>query len=107
MPDSPDEVWLRETGARGWVVVTHDARIRYKPNELAAVIAHKVVMLVVGHAPYADLARSFVTTTPRILEFVAAHQPPFIAKVYRPQPSEVSRNPAASGRVELWYPKHE
>lgn len=29
-------------GSRGWGAVTHDRRIRYKPNELAAVLEHQV-----------------------------------------------------------------
>ena len=76
---------------RGWIAVTHDTRIRYKPNELASVEAHGVALLVViGHAPYAELARSFVATAPRIVEFVREHRPPFIAKVYRPSKTSSS-----------------
>ncbi len=41
-PDTSDETWLAEIGARGWVILTHDRRIRYKPNELAAVKRHGV-----------------------------------------------------------------
>ena len=105
-PDCSDEVWLREVGSRGWIAVMHDGRIRYKPNELAAVIQHDVALLVViGDAPYADLARSFVSTLPRVLAFLAAHRPPVIGKVYRPSPAELAKKPDASGRVELWYPK--
>ncbi|MGH8490793.1 MAG: hypothetical protein ACREXS_18510 [Gammaproteobacteria bacterium] len=33
--DCADEDWLRIIGRRGWVAVSHDRRIRYKPNELA------------------------------------------------------------------------
>ena len=33
--------------SKGWVAVTHDQPIRYKPNELAAVTAHKAALLVV------------------------------------------------------------
>ena len=29
-PDTPDEAWLAEVGRRGWIVLTHDRRIRYK-----------------------------------------------------------------------------
>jgi hypothetical protein len=91
---------------RGWVAVTHDARIRYKPNELAAVVAHRVTLLViVGRAPYAELAQSFLATTGEITKFVAEHSPPVIGKVYRASPKERQENPNASGRVELSYPK--
>src|SRR5438874_914842 len=34
-PDCADERWLEVVGQRGWVALTHDRHIRYKPNELA------------------------------------------------------------------------
>lgn len=103
--DTPDEVWLREIGKKGWIAVTHDARIRYKPNERNAVVENCVALLVVvGNAPYPDLAMAFVTTEPKIRDFVAAHKPPYIAKVYRPSSTAVAATPSAPGRIELWYP---
>lgn len=104
-PDAPDTQWLPEVGQRGWVVITHDERIRYKANELAAVVQHRVaLLLVVGHAPYAVLAEHFVHTLPRIEAFVDAHQPPYIAKVQRPAVKELALRADAPGRVRLWYP---
>ena len=104
-PDTPDEVWLAEVGRRGWIALTHDRRIRYKPNERGAVMRHGVGLLViVGKAPFPDLARAFVATLPRIEGFLASHKPPFIAKVYRPSPAEIARHSSSPGRVELWYP---
>jgi hypothetical protein len=104
-PDTADEVWLEAVGKRGWIALTHDRRIRYKPNERDAVMRHGVALLViVGAAPFADLARAFVATLPRIEHFLAQHKPPFIAKVYRPSPAETARLSAAPGHVELWYP---
>lgn len=105
-PTCPDEEWLESVGRREWVVVTHDSRIRYKPNELAAVVRHRVALLVViGQAPYPQLARHFVATLPRVETFLAARTPPFIAKVYRPAPAELSRDVNALGSVTLWYPR--
>ena len=105
-PDSPDEEWLEVVGKQGWVVITHDQRIRYKPNELAAVIKHSVALLVViGHAPYPQLARHFVATVPKIDALLAAHKSPLIAKVYRPSPAEIAANADAPGSVVLWYPR--
>lgn len=105
-PDCPDEDWLAIIGQRRWIAVTHDGRIRYKPNELAAVVRHRVVLLVViGHAPYAELARAFVATWPRIHTFIDRHPPPCIGKVYRPSTTEAATNPEAPGRAELWYPR--
>ena len=92
-------------GSRGWVAVTHDRRIRSKPNELAAVIEHRVALIVViGQAPFSDLARSFVATRSQIQRFVTANTPPFIAKCYRAAPTDLARNPTAPGRIERWHP---
>ena len=105
-PDTPDDVWLAEVGRRGWIALTHDKRIRYKPNERDAVMRHGVGLLViVGAAPFADLARAFVATLPAIEHFLDNQAPPFIAKVYRPSPNERAQRMDAPGRVELWYPK--
>ena len=99
-------MWLAEVGKRGWTALTHDRRIRYKPNERDAVMRHGVGLLViVGTAPFPDLARAFVTTMPRVEHFLASHKPPFIAKVYRPSPGDAARPGALQGRVELWYPR--
>ncbi len=104
--DCADEVWLQSIGQRGWVAPTHNRRIRYQPNELDAVMRHKVALLViVGDASYPDLADAFAMTLPRIRRFLARNTPPFIGKVYRPTPSDQAHKLRPTGRVELWYPK--
>lgn len=104
-PDCPDEVWLEAVGRKEWIAVSHDARIRYKPNELAAVVRHRVRLLVViGKAPYPELAKHFVATSSRIAEFAAQHAAPWIAKVYRSSATELAKNPDAPGSISLWYP---
>ena len=40
--DVPDEVWLEEAGQRGWLVITHDAKIRTRPGERRAIMEHGV-----------------------------------------------------------------
>jgi PIN like domain len=105
-PSAPDEEWLTAIGERGWLAVTHDGRIRYKPNELAAVQRHRVALFVViGSAPHAELARNFVRTAKRIAAFAERHDPPYIAKVHRPLPSDLARNPDTPGTVTLWFPR--
>jgi len=105
LPSGSDEDWLRLVGANGWVAITHDKRIRYKPNELAAVEEHGVrLLVVVGKAPFPQLAKHFVDTVPRVDDFLNAHQPPFIGKVYGPTAKELIINPNAPGTVSLWYP---
>lgn len=105
-PDCPDEEWLEHVGRDRLVAITHDARIRYKPNELAAVRNHGVTLLVVvGKAPFPILARNFVATLPRIEHFLEERKPPLIAKIYRATPLELLRNPDSPGSVDLWYPR--
>lgn len=104
-PNAADAEWLPEIGRRGWIVITHDERIRYKANELAAVVQHRVaVLLVVGRAPLPELAQQFVRTLSSIEAFVEEHVPPYIAKVYRPTPKEQAARADAPGSIRLWYP---
>jgi hypothetical protein len=105
-PDGSDEQWLQYCGTNNRIAITHNERIRYTPNELAAVRRHRVALLiVVGHAPFPGLARNFVNTLPKIEAFLDEHEPPFIAKVYRPAAADLARDQAAPGAVTLWYPK--
>lgn len=105
-PDCADVDWLKSIGERGWIAVTHDSRIRYKPNELAAVIRYRVTLLVViGKAPFIMLAQNFVATAHKIPAFLAQHEPPLIAKLYRPSPADLAKNPDAPGELVRWYPR--
>lgn len=104
--DTPDELWLASVGQRGWVALTHDSRIRYKPTERAAVMRYGVTLLViVGKAPFPELARSFLATLPRIEHFLGSYDPPFLAKVYRASPGDKPTGNVLPGRIELWYPR--
>ena len=105
-PTGSDEEWLEYCGTKNRIAITHNARIRYTPNELGAVIRHSVSLLVViGQAPFPQLAKSFVNTLARIESFVDQHEPPYIAKVYRAAQVELARNPTSPGTIALWYPK--
>jgi hypothetical protein len=104
--ETPDEVWLAAIGAQGWIAVTHDRQIRYKPNERDAVMRHGVALLVVvGAAPLPELADNFVVTLPRVRRFLLRNRPPFIAKVYRPTLAhDRPHERVSAGQVERWYP---
>lgn len=105
-PDGPDEQWLEHCGKNGRIALSHNLRIRYTPNELTAVIRHRVVLLILsGKVPLSELADNFVTSLARIEAFLDAHEPPCIAKVYRPSAAELERKPTTLGSITLWYPK--
>ncbi len=104
--DGSDEQWLEYVGNNSRIALTHNERIRYTPNESAAVIRHSVgLSVVVGKVPLPALAANFIATLAKIETFIANHEPPYIAKIYRPSPIELTRNPNAPGTIARWYPK--
>jgi len=56
--DEEDRIWLRAIGERGWVVLTKDQRLRYRPLELAALRASgaKVFVLTAGNLRGIEIA---------------------------------------------------
>ena len=40
--DVPDEEWLAVAGQRGWLVITHDRKIRTRPGERRVIMEHGV-----------------------------------------------------------------
>lgn len=66
-PEGSDEQWLEHCGKNNRIAITHNSRIRYVPNELAAVKRFGVRLpIVVGQAPTAQLAHNFVHSLQRI-----------------------------------------
>jgi len=60
--------WLRTAGERGWVVLTKDQRLRYRPLEIAALRASKarVFVLTAGNLRGIEIAAVFLKALPRI-----------------------------------------
>ena len=77
--NAKDEEWLAEIGKRGWYIITHDRRIRYKPNEKNAVKKFQVGLFVlVGKLPFSKLSENFILTLPKIQKFIDKNSRPFI-----------------------------
>ena len=85
LQDARDEIWLPEVERRGWVVLTKDDRIRYRPTELAAVISAHVALfaLTSGNLNGEEMAQAFVAALPQMSRVLAKHRLPLIAKVTR------------------------
>lgn len=83
--DARDTEWLAKVGARGWVVLTSDQRIRYRQNELAALLRHGVraFAFTQGNLTAEEMAEIFLKALPRILRLVKKSHGPFIASVSR------------------------
>lgn len=86
--DAPDEEWIPEVADRGWIILAADKDVLHVPIELAAVMCSsaRFLNLIGGHVRAIDLARNFINTRQKIEAFIAEHDAPFIAKVYRPTP---------------------
>lgn len=80
---TPDTVWLPEVGASGQVVLTKDKKIRYTPQELAALrrARVRVFVLVGGNLRSEDMARAFIQARARMDALLAEHGTPFVARV--------------------------
>lgn len=83
--DSKDEEWLSEVGRRGWVVLTKDQRIRYRPTELNALMKARVraFVLTAGELQGREMAEIFLRALPSISRCLGKTPPPFIARVTR------------------------
>jgi predicted nuclease of predicted toxin-antitoxin system len=83
--DARDAEWLAEVGARGWVVVTSDQRIRYRQNELGALLRHRVKAFAFtqGNLTAEEMAEIFLKALPKILRLVKKSHEPFIASISR------------------------
>lgn len=70
-------------GQRGWVVLTKDRRIRYRPPALAAIQAAGVRLFVLGAGDLqgSEMAAAFVRALPRMERFARRHPAPFVARV--------------------------
>ncbi len=103
--DAPDEVWLEHCGRNGRIALSHNLRIRYTPNELAAVKDHGVSLIIlIGKVPLPQLADNFVYSLSRIEAFIDRREPPYIAKLYRPSLAELAKNPGLPGSIKPWFP---
>jgi predicted nuclease of predicted toxin-antitoxin system len=81
--DEEDRVWLQSVGERGWIVLTKDQRLRYRPLEIAALRASRarVFVLTAGNLRGVEIAAIFILALPRIVRILRSRQGPFVARV--------------------------
>ncbi len=84
-PDARDQDWLRQVGARGWIVLTKDRRIRYRGPEREALLRAHVAafVLTAGNLTGEDMAEVFRKALPAMHRLTTRHPPPFIASIRR------------------------
>ncbi len=90
--DAEDQAWLSVVGEKGWVVLTKDKKIQYRPLEQEALRASGVraFVLVADGLRGADICAIFVKAMPNIEKVLRARRGPFIARM------------TGSARVVIW-----
>jgi hypothetical protein len=93
--NTPDNVWIPQVAAQGWIIVTGDRRIASNPDERQAVIDSngRSIHLVMGrNGNHKIVATNFVNSIAKIEKFVNQNQPPFLAVLRRPNDKEFAIN---------------
>ncbi len=80
-----DRVWLGKAGRNGWVVLTKDSKIRYRRNEMQALLSShtRSFVLVSSNLPGTEMAKIFVKALPAMKKLCEVQPAPFIAHVWR------------------------
>lgn len=80
---SPDTAVLEYAGSNDYFLITKDNRIRYKPNEKAAIRKHKVGVFLLGgkNIPFFETYQQLIRNWDRILECATSTNRPFIRRV--------------------------
>lgn len=80
--DVPDEEWIAEGCARGWLLLTKDKRIRYRAAELDALQRGHLFCLASGSMDIEEMTRALLDALPAI-QRVARDQTTGFWHVYR------------------------
>jgi PIN domain-containing protein len=80
-----DEEWLSEVGKRGWIVLTKDDRIRYRPAALESYRRNKVRVFIFGSGEMKaqEMADAFIRALPKIFRLIRNKPAPFFARISR------------------------
>lgn len=83
--DAPDEEWLAAVKQHGWLILTRDQRIRYRKNELRALVESKLTMFVLsqGGLSAEETGRIVCAAYPAIVKQAAMNEPPALFSILR------------------------
>jgi predicted nuclease of predicted toxin-antitoxin system len=81
--DATDEVWLAAVGAKGWIVLSKDDRIRRDSVERAALVTAGVAAFFLGRSDLRgdQMARALASALPAMKKALRRFSVPFIAGV--------------------------
>jgi hypothetical protein len=76
-----DEKWLPKAGAAGLVIVTKDGRLRYRPNERAALIEANTGVFTVTSGPGKVMGATLKLGLPTMRRVLRGQKTPFVGHV--------------------------
>jgi len=62
----PDEQWIADGCARGWVLLTKDKRIRYRSHEIQALTTGHLFCVADGNITFDEMGRRLLAAVPAI-----------------------------------------
>jgi hypothetical protein len=104
---------IRECASRAWVLVSCDDRIRYVPQNKAAVNKHRIGAFMFGKGNYqgVEYAAALIVGRSQILSAIRKTSPPFFARIQikgdvnmlEPQPAASQAQMTSRERTERKY----
>lgn len=85
-PDEAEDAdWLADVGRRGWVVLTKDDRIRYRPHEIAAIerAGVRAFVLTTARMKGAEMAALFAKLAVKLARLAINTPAPFVFTLNR------------------------
>ncbi|AEV15107.1 hypothetical protein TCCBUS3UF1_570 [Thermus sp. CCB_US3_UF1] len=85
-PDTPDEEWIPQVSAQGWVILTLDAQLRYRPVERAILrsFGARVILFTQPKQPERGwlllLAEEFAQAQGKVTGFLKQNSAPFVVR---------------------------
>ncbi len=83
--DTPDDIWLEAAGKNGWIVLTHDTKIRYRQAERNALIEHntKAFVLTAKGLRGEEIVDVIIKSITQIKKISQKHNSALIATITR------------------------
>ncbi len=80
---APDTEVLKFAGDNDFFLITKDNRIRYKPNERAALRKHKVGVFLLGgkNVNFLETYQQLIRNWDKVLECASSTQRPFVRRI--------------------------
>ncbi len=81
--DTPDHDWLPVVGAKGWIILTKDKRIRHNYLEIVGLLQSGTASFILtsGNVTGQEMADAYVRALPDMIRMLAKFPPPFVATV--------------------------